>query len=281
LLALFLVLWFLLIAASLGSLLLCAWVDPGFVARRPLPDTTADGGDAQPLAFPNHSSELELLEEGYLPPSQTDSHTRPSSAPGNLPPGYPFHPMTTNTSNTASPNSSSRALPRDLQAQRMTAQQGVSPHLANAVPTYPKVVTINGTQVFLKFCSTCEIWRPPRTSHCSVCDRCVLRHDHHCPWTANCIGVRNYRFFVTFLFITTALDLFAFSLCVHTLYLLGEERYGGNFVAALSDHPVPMVLGVLTFMLAWNLGGLSGYHMFLISHNLTTHEQVGHAACRR
>ncbi|KAI5952998.1 DLT1 [Candida margitis] len=33
--------------------------------------------------------------------------------------------------------------------------------------------------VLVKYCSTCHIWRPPRTSHCGTCQVCVLNHDHH------------------------------------------------------------------------------------------------------
>lgn len=31
-------------------------------------------------------------------------------------------------------------------------------------------------------CTKCDIMRPPRAHHCKICQKCVLRFDHHCEY---------------------------------------------------------------------------------------------------
>ncbi|KAL3775730.1 hypothetical protein ACHAWO_000816 [Cyclotella atomus] len=60
-------------------------------------------------------------------------------------------------------------------------------------------IPINSGPSGYRYCSTCNIFRPPRSKHCNSCNVCVAKFDHHCPWVGNCIGLRNHGAFFVFL----------------------------------------------------------------------------------
>jgi hypothetical protein len=45
-------------------------------------------------------------------------------------------------------------------------------------------------------CKFCKVYKPDRCHHCRICESCVLRMDHHCPWLGVCVGFHNYKFFL-------------------------------------------------------------------------------------
>lgn len=72
-------------------------------------------------------------------------------------------------------------------------------------------IKINNVIVNCKYCTTCQMIRPPRSSHCAICSNCISILDHHCPFLSTCIGMRNYRFFILFLVFLLQTQLFLFS----------------------------------------------------------------------
>ncbi|XP_068423519.1 palmitoyltransferase ZDHHC16A isoform X2 [Clinocottus analis] len=99
-------------------------------------------------------------------------------------------------------------------------------HYYKATKTAPgNPPTEKNDSPFVSVCKKCIIPKPARTHHCGICNRCILKMDHHCrilcanvitfflfdyenilfflnvrisAWLNNCVGHLNHRYFFSF-----------------------------------------------------------------------------------
>eukprot|EP00850_Spirogloea_muscicola_P005385 SM000024S07847 [mRNA] locus=s24:822637:827975:- [translate_table: standard] len=137
-----------------------------------------------------------------------------------------------------------------------------------------------------------SIHRPARSKHCSICDRCVARFDHHCGWMNNCIGENNIRFFLAFL-------IWHCIICWYGAYILGcvfaGEVQKRHLLDALKGHhqvptmrikdwlpqvtqwllhyfAMPMMLLIFSMVVSVLVVSFLCYHLYLVTTNTTTNE---------
>jgi palmitoyltransferase ZDHHC9/14/18 len=133
-------------------------------------------------------------------------------------------------------------------------------------------------EVPIKYCRTCNIWRPPRCHHCKVCDSCIETQDHHCVWLNNCVGRRNYRYFIVFIGSATLLALYLVVLSLIHLLKLEEDI---DFSDAIKRERVPFAMMLYGALAAPYPAALCGYHIFLMARGETTREYLhGHKFVR-
>ena len=112
----------------------------------------------------------------------------------------------------------------------------------------------------IRYCEKCDQWKPDRTHHCRVCKRCIHRMDHHCPWIDNCVGAKNQKFFVLFLFyvfLCCVIELLLIIYVVFCYYRLKDRSFRNGLLSLLA--------GVFTGVIAL---------VFLIFTAVMFHDQI-------
>ncbi|KAL4288483.1 hypothetical protein HN51_056043 [Arachis hypogaea] len=114
-----------------------------------------------------------------------------------------------------------------------------------------------------KKCDKCYGYKPPRTHHCRVCKKCVLKMDHHCLWINNCVGYWNYKAFFVFTSYATLASIHSMILFICSVFLMDIGSSSKMFYVMYGT----MAIGLTTTLLT-----LFGWHVYLTLHNMTTIE---------
>ncbi|KAF9178770.1 palmitoyltransferase for Vac8p [Haplosporangium sp. Z 767] len=136
-----------------------------------------------------------------------------------------------------------------------------------------------------RWCDICKIVKPDRCHHCSECDTCVLRMDHHCPWVNGCIGYDNHKFFYLFILYASILAVWIVATMVPLLTmaiqhcdlngpqgLLGE---GDNYQQAHCIFDIQWaIITIISFLLALLIVSFTMAHTIYILKNRTTIESL-------
>jgi len=115
---------------------------------------------------------------------------------------------------------------------------------------------------------------PPRSHHCFVLRRQVLRMDHFCPWVANCVGFFNYKFFYLFLFWMWSGCMYGICITIGPFWQCSRR---GTFASRRAD---PMCMSrsqisfgfVITISVGIAVGLFLAFHTYLIITAQTTLE---------
>ena len=144
-------------------------------------------------------------------------------------------------------------------------------------------------------CKTCKIDKPARSKHCSTCKSCVQKMDHHCVWINQCVGLYNYRFFLSFIFLHAVICSYGVWLGYHILMAtVDKERLfeatfyddSGEAVEVTSfivfsylQHTQYFFTAViiLCFVVSIMLWLFLGYHLHIVRQGWTTNESNKHS----
>ncbi|EON63964.1 hypothetical protein W97_03193 [Coniosporium apollinis CBS 100218] len=151
----------------------------------------------------------------------------------------------------------------------LTSKQGYS-HLPTDEPRAYTSFTVKSSGD-IRFCKKCQTKKPDRAHHCSSCKRCVLKMDHHCPWLATCVGLRNYKPFLLFLIYVSLFCWVCFAASASWVWT--EMVSDANFADTLM--PVNYILlAVISGIIGLVITGFTAWHIMLACKGRTTIESL-------
>merc|ERR1719401_2084102 len=118
-----------------------------------------------------------------------------------------------------------------------------------------------------RHCKWCSKYKPDRCHHCRVCNMCILKMDHHCPWVYNCVGFHNFKyFFLLIMYSVIALHWMVWTMVQRMIKVL--------------DEPTMVFIKMFLILFGFTLAGIFcvvltlffAFHVYLMLKAMTTIE---------
>ncbi|ELA42438.1 uncharacterized protein VICG_00537 [Vittaforma corneae ATCC 50505] len=146
----------------------------------------------------------------------------------------------------------------------MTSDRKIERNFSNINPFIAEALQ-RGSIEKTHTCGICQTYKPPRCHHCSRCNKCYLKMDHHCLFLDVCIGFHNYKFFLQFLISNVIFIIFYVTIVDVDTSLTTNALDAETIVnLAISSTLSAIILVIFCLTLV--------FHLFLISNNETTIE---------
>jgi palmitoyltransferase ZDHHC9/14/18 len=108
-----------------------------------------------------------------------------------------------------------------------------------------------------------------------------MMFDHHCPYTGNCIGARNYTYFFSLVLLSLLLSLYFIVAGAITLEMHYQELVSNGSTGILkivttlcNDKIVVVLMELLSLIMCCNLFILFFFHLRIIAYGMTTSEYL-------
>lgn len=106
------------------------------------------------------------------------------------------------------------------------------------------------------------------TKHCSKCNKCVWKFDHHCLWLNVCVGGKNYKLFIS---LVTIASISGISKIVYYLSSFIALKFSELSILVIAS---TIFAWAIEFIVLFFLLDLLVFHIYLKCKGLTTFQHI-------
>eukprot|EP01084_Bolivina_argentea_P314542 544818_1 len=139
------------------------------------------------------------------------------------------------------------------------------------IAEWNKKITIDADNAPSSFCWRCKFLRPLRSKHCYDCDKCIAIFDSHIPFVGNCIGARNNRYFLLYLYSHSIIASYCLIIGAKSFLIQMKNKNNGLNVMGL------IYRGLFSICMLYSSCvsiGLCTFRTYMALTNQTTYEMI-------